>query len=26
VIFQSTFLSEVVRPLGWDAWQYPGQE
>ncbi|XP_061972592.1 probable pectinesterase 55 [Populus nigra] len=26
VIFQSTFLSEVVQPLGWDAWQYPGQE
>ncbi|KAJ8447086.1 hypothetical protein Cgig2_022815 [Carnegiea gigantea] len=26
VIFRQTFLSNVVNPLGWDAWDYTGQE
>jgi len=26
VIFYETYLSSVVSPKGWDAWDYPGLE
>ncbi|CAN1161641.1 Probable pectinesterase 55 [Linum perenne] len=25
VIFQSTFLSSIINPLGWDSWRFPRQ-